>query len=243
MITQSEIKLLNALHLKKFRQKYNLFVAEGKKLTKEIYKSHFKIKKIYITSADLIDDFPGAELVEEKYLKKITFLKNHQSVFTLIQIPENQIINYNCNTLVLDDLQDPGNVGTLIRIADWFGIKQIICSENTVDVYNPKVIQATMGSIARVKIISSDIFTFLADFNGSIFAADINGESIYNQQIINNFALILGNEGNGISKEFAAEKFKKISIPRFSTNEIESLNVSVSGAIIISEFLSKNLRK
>ncbi len=243
MITQSEIKLINSLSHKKFRQKYNLFVAEGKKLTKEIYNSSFTIKKIYVTLPQLIEEFSEAELIEEKYLKKITFLKNHQHIFTLIEIPNNQEINLKCTTLVLDDLQDPGNLGTLIRIADWFGVKQVICSENTVDVYNPKTVQSTMGSITRVNIIYTDIFKFLDTFQGQVFVADMNGKDIYNQNNIDNFALVLGNEGNGISKAFTTKKFQKISIPRFNNNSIESLNVSISGAIILNEFLSKTLRK
>jgi len=242
MITQAEIKLIRSLSTKKFRQKYNLFVAEGKKLTKEFVKSKYSIKKIFTTKSFIDKNIQNNEVIDENIFNKITFLKNHQHILCLIEIPTESTPLYNVNTIILDNIQDPGNLGTIIRLADWFGISQIICSPNTVDCYNPKVVQATMGSLTRVQIIYTDIFPFIEKFNGICYATTMNGENIYTKKIENTFAIIMGNEGNGISDDILKKTNEIISIPHFSKNaEVESLNVAIATSIILSEFLGKKI--
>ncbi len=234
MLSQKNIKLIKSLQRKKFRQKYNLFVVEGNKSLQEIVKSKFEIQQIYS-----IDSLEGieTELISPQELKKISSLQNPQDVLAVVQIPETKTPEYQINTLLLEDLQDPGNLGTIIRTADWFGIKQIIASPNSVDVYNPKVIQASMGSFTRVHIIYQEIAEFMTQFQGSLYSADMHGVSIYTMKKKYPFALVMGNEGNGLSQEIINQT-EVVSIPNFSPkNRAESLNVSIATSVLISEFI------
>lgn len=229
---------------KKFRQKYNLFLVEGNKTIRELHNSNYKIKEIFSTSADdsNLSVFQN-QLINEIYerdLKKISFLQNPKDSVALCEIPDVQEPE-NCDfNIILDGLQDPGNLGTIIRLADWFGIKQIICSEDTVDVYNPKVIQASMGSFTRVDVFYKNLTEFLQSSGNENIGTDMDGENIYRYNFPEKINLILGNEGNGMRTETKKYLKEKISIPRFGKlQSTESLNVSMAAGIILGEIFSK----
>ncbi len=240
MLSHKKIKQIQSLQRKKFRQKYNLFFVEGIKSTKEIVKSDFEIDTIYS-----IEPIEGLEtsLISAQEMKKISALTHPSIVFCVAKIPENKRIQYSQNSLLLDDIQDPGNLGTIIRTADWFGVSQIVASQNTVDVFNPKVVQASMGSFTRVSFIYADLEDFIVQFKGKVYTADMGGDSIYKKTFESPFALLLGNEGNGVSSQLLKET-EVISIPHFSPHqETESLNVGIANAIILSEIASRESGK
>lgn len=226
---------------KKFRQKYNLFLVEGNKIIAELLDSEFKIKEIFSTDPQKTGrtDVPVTHISENE-LKKISFLKTPKdSVAVCYLNPEKQEEDKDVQ-LVLDGIQDPGNLGTIIRLADWFGIEQIICSEDTVDFYNPKVIQASMGSFTRVNMVYTDLANYLSETKNSNIGTDMEGESIYTFEKPGKLNLILGNEGNGMRPETEKLIDKSISIPRFGTSQsTESLNVSMAAGIILGQLYSK----
>ncbi len=226
---------------KKFRQKYNLFLVEGNKIIAELLDSEFKIKEIFSTDPQKTGrtDVPVTHISENE-LKKISFLKTPKdSVAVCYLNPEKQEEDKDVQ-LVLDGIQDPGNLGTIIRLADWFGIEQIICSEDTVDFYNPKVIQASMGSFTRVNMVYTDLASYLSETKNSNIGTDMEGESIYTFEKPGKLNLILGNEGNGMRPETEKLLDKNISIPRFGTSQsTESLNVSMAAGIILGQLYSK----
>ncbi len=226
---------------KKFRQKYNLFLVEGNKIIAELLDSEFKIKEIFSTDPQKTGrtDVPVTHISENE-LKKISFLKTPKdSVAVCYLNPEKQEEDKDVQ-LVLDGIQDPGNLGTIIRLADWFGIEQIICSEDTVDFYNPKVIQASMGSFTRVNMVYTDLANYLSETKNSNIGTDMEGESIYTFEKPGKLNLILGNEGNGMRPETEKLLDKSISIPRFGTSQsTESLNVSMAAGIILGQLYSK----
>ncbi|WP_143885079.1 TrmH family RNA methyltransferase [Chryseobacterium binzhouense] len=237
MLTAHIIKILQSLDKKKFRQKYNLFLVEGNKTIMELPNSNFKIREIFSTQ---VNNFLSEEVkftqVSENELKKISFLKNPKDSVAVCVLPESNKFEEKNFQLVLDGIQDPGNLGTIIRLADWFGIEQIVCSEDTVDFYNPKVIQATMGSFTRVNIAYCDLTEYLSSTQNSNIGTDMEGENIYHFEKPQKINLILGNEGNGIRSETENLLHKKISIPRFGKSQsTESLNVSMAAGIILGQ--------
>lgn len=240
MLSQNKIKVIQSLDKKKFRQKYNLFVVEGIKNIKEFIKSAYNIEKIYAIEENLIFQEKEVEIITESQLEKISFLKTPHNALALVQIPEQKCLDFTGIQLVLDEIQDPGNLGTIIRLADWFGISQIICSKNTVDVYNPKVVQSTMGSLARVNLFYTDLSEVLSTAKNPVLTADMEGENIYKTQFPEDFFLVMGNEGNGISKEIFDLCSQRISIPRVGkSQQTESLNVAMACGIILGEVFSQ----
>lgn len=241
MLTAHTIKILQSLDKKKFRQKYNLFLVEGNKIICELFNSDIKIKEIYSTDPQKLGrtDIPVTHISENE-LKKISFLKNPKdSVAVCYLVPEEKAGDKDIQ-LVLDGIQDPGNLGTIIRLADWFGIEQIICSEDTVDFYNPKVIQATMGSFIRVNMVYTNLIEYLSETKNINIGTDMEGESIYTFQRPEKINLILGNEGNGMRPETEKLLQKSISIPRFGkSRSTESLNVSMAAGIILGQLFGK----
>ena len=183
---------------KKFRQKYNLFLVEGNKIIKELKNSSFKVKEIFSVNPSELD-FLGMMIhqITDKELQKISHLQHPKNSVAVCELQENKSIDAPIQ-LVLDNIQDPGNLGTIIRLADWFGIEQIICSPDSVDVYNPKVIQATMGSFTRVNVVYQEIEQILENADCPIFGTDMVGKNLYLMDFPEKFYLILGNEGNGI---------------------------------------------
>ncbi|MCS3869773.1 TrmH family RNA methyltransferase [Chryseobacterium ginsenosidimutans] len=237
MLTAHTIKVLQSLDKKKFRQKYNLFLVEGNKIICELPDSKFKIKEIFSTDPQKLDrtDVPITHISENE-LKKISFLQNPKDSVAVCYInPEEKLEDKNFQ-LVLDGIQDPGNLGTIIRLADWFGIEQIICSEDTVDFYNPKVIMASMGSFTRVNMVYTNLVEYLSQTENVNIGTDMNGENIYDFERPEKINLILGNEGNGMRPETEKLLQKSIMIPRFGKSQsTESLNVSMAAGIILGQ--------
>lgn len=245
MISKNKIKTIQSLKLKKNREKLNLFVAEGIKTIQELIVAGFEFEWIAGTNEALqkLDDV-NCEQIETDHssIKKASFLSNPQDIIAVCKMPKwklNQEALTNQLSLVLDDIQDPGNLGTIIRIASWFGIKSIICSENTVDCFNPKVVQASMGALAHVKIHYTELEILLSNLKNSIpvYGTFLEGNNIYSEKLSDNGVIVMGNEGNGISFEVEKLVTRKLLIP--STNNekrVESLNVSIATSIVCSEF-------
>lgn len=242
MISKSQISFIKSLHQKKYRKEHGLFIVEGFKSIHEFINSKYEIDAIYC----LPDVLPKLGNLSRKIklheikpndLAKISTLNTPQQLLAIIKLPEAEGINLeNIKgkfTLALDGIQDPGNLGTIIRTADWFGIEQIICSEDCVEAYNPKVVQATMGSLARVKITYTDLKNIFKAKACPVYGALLNGESIYKTNFGSEGIILLGNEGKGISANLMPNIDYPITIPRFGN--AESLNVAISTSIICSE--------
>lgn len=237
-LSKSNSKLITSLQQKKYRQKHKLFIAEGVKVVTELLQSNLELHSIFTTSEilNIPDSFP-ITMVSEAELKKISVLKSPNKVVALFKIPSNFFTDPTQFTVVLDGVNDPGNLGTIIRLCDWFGVKQLLCSKNTVDCYNPKVVQSTMGSITRVSVQYIDIVPFLSQTKLPVFTADMKGANVYKANLPEQAVLVMGNEANGISEEVKAVVQKKLTIPRFGPNNVtESLNVASATSILLSEF-------
>jgi TrmH family RNA methyltransferase len=238
MLSKSQLKLITSLRQKKYRTKEKLFIAEGVKVVNEFLNSDMKTHKIFCTT-DFSHSLSKSEiqLISEVELKKISLLKTPNQVLGLFQIPEEKEITAKGLTLVLDSISDPGNLGTIIRLCDWYGIKQVICSKTTVDSYNSKVVMSTMGSLKRVNLIYTDLKAYLDSTELPVYAAMMIGENVYKTKLPNEAILVMGNEANGISKEILDLITNQITIPRFGElQETESLNVATATAILLSEF-------
>lgn len=238
MLSKSQLKLITSLRHKKYRNSQKLFIAEGVKVVNEFLTSDFKVHKIFCTST-FNHTLPSneIELVTEADLKKISLLKSPNQVLGVFEIPSNKKELKTGLTVALDAVNDPGNLGTIIRLCDWFGVSQINCSLNTVDCYNPKVVQATMGSLTRVSVQYVDLKAFLTLENRPIYAATMDGENVYTSHLKNNAVLVMGNEANGISDEIFKLINNAITVPKFGDlQKTESLNVATATAILLSEF-------
>ncbi len=249
MLSKNKIKLIRSLDLKKNRAITGLFIAEGRKLVFDLLQSEIAISEVFCTQAiaveianrksDLI-----VEITEKDDLSRISFLKTTPEIVAVCRIPKSAIdweVLSEELTLVLDTVQDPGNLGTIVRLADWFGIRTIICSEDCADLYNPKVIQATMGAFARVKVHYVSLTGFLSksqQLNIPVYGTYMEGDNLYNCDLTGNGIIVMGNEGNGISAGVETYISRKISIPSFPPGVItsESLNVAVATAVICAEF-------
>lgn len=218
-----------------------MFLVEGNKIISELPDSNFKIKEIFSTNPQNLD-FKEITVhqITENELKKISFLQNPKDSVAVCELKQEYKLEDQDIQLVLDGIQDPGNLGTIIRLADWFGIEQIICSEDTVDFYNPKVIQASMGSFTRVNLVYCNLVQYLSETKNTNIGTDMDGENIYSFQKPQKINLILGNEGKGMREDTEMLLHKKISIPRFGNSQsTESLNVSMAAGIILGQLYSK----
>jgi TrmH family RNA methyltransferase len=244
MLSKSQISFVKSLHQKKYRKENGFFIVEGIKSIKEFIQSKFQIDTIFynIEHQHLLPKMPtNIKLFEvsNAELLKISTLQNPQGFLAVVKTPQTN--NFNVKdlkgkfTLVLDGVQDPGNMGTIIRTADWFGFDKIICSNDCVEVYNPKTVQATMGSLARVEIYYENLSNLLNNITIPIYGALLNGNSIYEVEWGKQGLIILGNEGQGISDEIISKINNPITIPRFGM--AESLNVAVSASIFCSELV------
>ena len=237
-LSKNNIKLITSLQQKKYRQKHQLFVAEGVKVVNELLKSNLEASHIFSVdeSFNLPDDIDFT-IISENELKKISTLKNPNKVLGLFKIPEEKEINETKFVIALDEINDPGNLGTIIRLCDWFGVTELICSKNTVNCYNQKVVQSTMGSLTRVNISYVDLPEFLLKSTLPVYTADMHGENVYKASLPEKAILVMGNEANGISEQISAIIKNKLTIPRFGeTQQTESLNVATATAILLSEF-------
>ncbi|NND88385.1 MAG: RNA methyltransferase [Flavobacteriaceae bacterium] len=234
MVSKSEIKLISSLQQKKYRNQSGLFVAEGRKVIAELLNEGMDIKAFYTTQADEVKD-KNHHLVSERELQKMSSLKTANGSLAIFHIPSKVTISRKGITVVLDSIRDPGNLGTIIRLCDWFSAN-LVCSEDTVDCYNSKVVQATMGSIARVPLLYQDLKEFLEVESRPILGARMDGDNVYQKQLPAEAVLILGNEANGISESISQYITKAIAIPQFGISQkTESLNVATAGAILLSE--------
>jgi RNA methyltransferase, TrmH family len=242
MISKAQIAHIRSLHQKKFRKETQFFIAEGTKSVLELMRSDMEIEAVFATQDWVLRNNPAAfetQVVSEAELSRITSLVTAQDVLALVRIPQYKpdITELQKEwVLCLDGIRDPGNLGTMIRLADWFGIRHILCSEDTAEVWNPKVIQASMGSISRVKTYELNIEEFLPQLNSKIYGSFLEGKSIYETPYPSSGVLVIGNEANGIRPELAGLINEQITIPSYSgTSGAESLNAAIATAIICAE--------
>tara|TARA_R110000787_G_scaffold91628_8_gene193038 strand:+ start:1593 stop:2336 length:744 start_codon:yes stop_codon:yes gene_type:complete len=235
-LSKSHLKLITSLSQKKYRQLHKLFVVEGIKVVDEFLSSSYELEILFSTESSFsyLDSFVE---VSDQELKKISSLKTPNKVLALFKIPQEDQLNSTGLIVALDAINDPGNLGTIIRLCDWFGVDQLICSKDTVDCYNSKVVQASMGSLTRTSILYTDLQEYLNGVSTPIFIADMDGENVYKEKLPSEAILVMGNEAKGVSEEIRTIITNKISIPRFGdSQETESLNVATATAILLSEF-------
>ena len=244
MIGKNTIKWVHSLEMKKNRKREGLFVAEGPKVVGDLL-SRFRLHSVFATDEWTGGDSIGADVrverVDDDTLRRLSFLQHPQQVVAVMEMNKEEKVEVDADrlTIMLDGVQDPGNLGTIIRIADWFGIDSIICSPDTADAYNPKVVQATMGSLGRVSVTYSPLVPLLSSLPAEmpIYGTLLDGKDIYQKELTRHGVIIMGNEGNGISDEVRTMVTHPLLIPRFRQGEsAESLNVAVATAITCSEF-------
>ncbi|WP_448698004.1 TrmH family RNA methyltransferase [Mucilaginibacter sp. AW1-3] len=249
MLSKSQISFLKSLQQKKGRKEHGLFLVEGIKSVTEFINSGYNIEAIYHTPALAakmlnLSRKINIQEISANMLEKISSLTTPQDVIALIKIPQPAKIEtptlQQSFVLVLDGIQDPGNLGTIIRTADWFGIKNMVCSEDTVDVYNPKVVQATMGSLARTNVQYLNLVNFIKQSKLPVFGALLAGNNIYNTDFGSEGLIVMGNEGNGIRPEIEQLIQHRVTIPQ--AGKTESLNVAIATAIFCSELSRKTLK-
>jgi len=248
MLSKAQISLLTSLQNKKYRKQHGLFIVEGIKSVQEFISSSYQVESIFYTDdantkvGKISHNIKSYQLTETEF-QKISTLKSPQGILALVKLPKQQQIKVNdlrnCYNIVLDDVQDPGNLGTIIRTAEWFGIKHIICSIGTVDAYNPKVVQATMGSLSRIQIYYVDLHEFISSTDLPVYGALLNGQSIYQTEWGAEGLIVMGNEGNGISTAILALIDQAVTIPRIG--QAESLNVAVATTVFCSEIARQQL--
>lgn len=245
MLSKNKIKYIRSLELKKNRKEEQAFVAEGHKLVGELL-GHFSCRLLIATHAwiERNPQVKAAEIIEvtQDELTRASLQKTPQEVLAIFEQPtysmQHEVIANNL-CLALDDIQDPGNLGTIIRLADWFGIEHIFCSQGTVDVFNPKTIQATMGALARVKLYYCHLPSLIASLEDvHVYGTFLDGENIYSKTLSTHGLIVMGNEGNGISQEVAKLVNERLYIPNYPPQRetSESLNVAMATAIICAEF-------
>ncbi len=237
-MTKADQKFIKQLQQKKYRKLHQAFVVEGWKSILDFIKAGYLPQKIWAVDYpnDTFKYAESVDLINSKQLQQISFLKHPKDALAVFKIKQALQINESGLIMALDDLQDPGNLGTIIRTADWFGVRQIVCSENTVDCYNPKVVQATMGSLANVSVFYTDLLQFLQNTNLPVFGTFLEGQNIYQTSLPQELVMVIGNEGNGISKNIEKVIKQKITIPHHQRAKAESLNASVAAAIVMSEY-------
>jgi TrmH family RNA methyltransferase len=240
MITKNQIKYINSLQQKKFRLEHHSFVVEGAKSVIELLKSDFEIELLFVTKSFFEENKTRLqnlsiqpELTEANELEKAGSFSSNNAALAVVKTKDNTelLVGDTEFALILDDIRDPGNLGTIIRIADWYGITKIICSTTTVDVYNPKVISSTMGSFSRISLYYTDLEMYIKNQSGNIYGALLDGENIHQTKFTTPGYIIIGNEANGINEEITKLITHKITIPRFGG--AESLNAGIATAVVL----------
>ena len=238
MLSKNEHKLITSLQQKKYRNQHQLFVAEGVKVVNDLLSSNLQIQKLFCVE----DYYPSIskykpEIISEKELFKLSNLSSPNKVIAVFKIPVFDNLIDSGLTVALDRVNDPGNLGTIIRLCDWFGVSQLVCSNDTVDCYNSKVVQATMGSLTGLSIVYTDLTAYLNKTKRPIYAAIMDGENVHDIELKKDAILVMGNESNGISTEVKKLIHHNITIQKFSKNNTpESLNVATATAILLNEF-------
>ena len=238
MLSKNQIKLITSLQQKKYRKQEQLFFAEGVKVVQELLHSNFELQDLFTTKQDFLT-VPKNKVhaISEAELKKISALSTPNTCLAVFKIPKAKEMVEKGLIVALDDVRDPGNLGTIIRLCDWFGIETLFCSEESVDIYNPKVVQATMGSISRVNVVYGNLEAFLSQTKLPVFGTFMDGKNIYQEKLPKEGIIVMGNEANGISSSIEKLVSERIAIPRFGNLQVtESLNVATATAIILSEF-------
>jgi TrmH family RNA methyltransferase len=241
MLTKNTIKQIASLKQQKFRKELGLFVVEGRKMTEELLHSDFEIVGVYATEAFLTDypAFSEAETVTEVQMQQMSGQYTPPGILSVVKIPQQGEIKTTSRLiLALDGIANPGNMGTLIRTAEWFGIHDIVCSKDCVELWNPKVVQATMGSLFRVKVWESDLAIYLhhaKDEGKSIYGALLDGENLFQMQAKPEGILVIGSESHGIRADVLPSITHPVTIPRVDDSMTESLNAAVAGAILMAE--------
>lgn len=243
MLTKAKIKLIKSLHNKKDRNEHGLFLVEGEKSVEELLESDFKIesilgtKEFFASHAKIIElKNITCDIVEQNEIEKVSTFESNDSALAVVFQKENSSFNTEQDEIILalDDVRDPGNLGTIIRIADWYGIKKIVASDTTVDIYNSKTISATKGSFTRVQIFYTDLVNFLSNTSFPVLGAFLNGKNVHTTEFPQGGIVVMGNESNGISKEIEKYITKKVTIPAFG--KAESLNVAIATAVILDNW-------
>lgn len=235
MPTKATVKLVKQLKQKKYRKTYQMFIVEGKKSVEEFLQSDFELVYFFVHSK-FREIFPQAEVCSSSDLKQMSNLQTPPEILAVFKQKDfNLPLNFGVPIFALDNIQDPGNLGTIIRLADWFGMQHIICNKDSVDVYNPKVIQACMGSLTRVQVHYVDLKNYLNTIKTKVYGTFMDGKSIYKTNFESQGIIVLGNESNGISNEIEDLCDEKISIPQAAESSTESLNVAIASAIISGE--------
>ncbi|MFI3305977.1 MAG: RNA methyltransferase [Rikenellaceae bacterium] len=243
---KAEIQLIRSLGEKRTRTEMGLFIAEGDKFIGELIDSTLRVRKIYLTEDSTIDDTyvdrsTEIEWVSNKEMERLSQLKSANNSLALVEMPRYTLdaaaLDNNLS-IVLDSVQNPGNLGTIIRLADWFGIRDVICSPNCADCFNPKVVQATMGAILRVRVHYTELVPLLKSTSQPIYGAFLEGDNIYHRDLTPNGFIVMGSEGQGVSDEVAQLIGERLYIPSYPAEEVstESLNVAIATSIICSEF-------
>lgn len=247
MVSKNQKKLIRSLKLKKNRKANNIFVAEGIKVINDFLNAGLKLHNLFVLD-QFVNFFENVaeEFVQEitnSELSQISFLNTPQKALALFEMPKPKQLNANNGLqIVLDGVQDPGNLGTIIRLCDWFGVAHLVCSKNTVDCFNEKVVQATMGSLSRVVPVYVNLEDYLQKTTLPIYGTFMNGDNVYKQNLPENAIIIMGNEANGISKTIESFVKNKVGIPKFGNlKKVESLNVATATSILLSEFKRNSL--
>lgn len=238
MVSKNQIKLITSLQQKKYRKQHQLFFAEGKKVIQEFLDANYELQSLFVTDDLFLSvDESKIHTISENELRKISALTTPNNCLALFKIPIEKNVTLSGLVLALDAIRDPGNLGTIIRLCDWFGIETLLCSEETVDIYNPKVVQATMGSLSRVNVVYTNLEAKLLETKLPIYGTFMDGKNIYKESLLKEGIIVMGNEANGISNSIEKIINQRITIPRFGKwQQTESLNVATATAIILSEF-------
>jgi len=236
-LSKNQLKLITSLNQKKYRTAHHLFVAEGTKIVAEFLNSNFELEQLFCVDNTSYKNLEKVTEISETELKKISTLVTPNNVLALFKIPAETPSIKSGLIVALDEINDPGNLGAIIRLCDWFGVDQLICASNTVDCYNQKVVQSSMGSLARVSIIYANLEIYLQNSILPKYAAVMDGENVYKSNLPSSAVLVMGNEANGIRESILKLITNAISIPRFGAlKQTESLNVATAAAILLSEF-------
>ena len=247
-MTRSDIQLVRSLSDKRGRSEHGLFVAEGAKLIGELRRSNLRIRRIFATEG--LFEGPEVECVTEKEMERLSLLKTPSNSLAIVEIPRYRLDAAHVGqrlTLALDDVQNPGNLGTIIRLADWFGIGEILCSPATADCFNPKVVQATMGAILRVRVHYVELAPLLAQAAARgvpVYGTFLEGENLYDAQLTDGGIIVMGNEGRGVRPDVAQTVTRKLFIPPFPADRraSESLNVAMVTGVVCAEFRRRGIR-
>lgn len=233
-LSKNKIKLVRSLKLKKNRDKEGLFIVEGLKMVEELITLYPNLIDFIVTTNETFESPLTCYITDPRTIKELSSLNTAPTHLAVVSKPTPEIRKESHTILALDSIQDPGNMGTIIRTADWFGIQKIVCSNSTVDIFNPKVIQSSMGSLFRVKVEYVDLQEYLSNTDLPVYGALLEGENLYNKKLRSSSIIVMGNEGQGISEEIQACITESIHIPRIGS--AESLNVSIATAVILGEF-------